>query len=546
MKIYVYILSIMIFVISCEIDKEPYDTLTDSFFWKTEQDFAMACNKLYPGLESHTDRDVFSEIGYGQERNEISSGTYTPTNSFGPWNNAYARIAECNKIIEEGESTLASGTLEGDIVNRYIGEARFFRAYHYYDLLRSYGGVPLVDKVLDLDSEILFGPRDSRSDVVNFILDDLDFAKDYLPNEDKLTASEEGRLTCTAALTFKSRVALYEGTRQKFHDGGDYLDLLEAAKNASLEVINSDQHQLFTYATNDPHDNYQFLFRYEGENCSESLLANRYILPWRKHNRSVTVLRHGVAIAPTRKMVDSYLCNDGLPIEHSPNFQGYTSGGSEFIDRDPRLNASIMVPYEDESWMGVPYVPDMGYGGSLTGYHFKKYGVIADAIALESDLDYMVIRYAEALLNYAEAVFEIDENISDEDLDISINKLRDRVGMVHLTNAFVNGTNPAGVVLNMREEIRRERLVELAMEGFRYDDLLRWGIAEDVLTQPIKGIPYLGDEYPKIQWSEYLIEDNFIVVQEAKTRFFEEKNYLWPIPLLQISLNNKLEQNPGW
>lgn len=129
------------------------------------------------------------------------------------------------------------------------------------------------------------------------------------------------------------------------------------------------------------------------------------------------------------------------------------------------MRASILVPFEDIAWNGSPYEAQFVNGTSMTGYTWKKMAVNEDAIALESDLDAIIIRYAETLLNYAEAKYELADRISNEDLNISINELRRRIGMVELTNEFVEGNNAANVKLDMREEIRRERLVELAMKG---------------------------------------------------------------------------------
>ena len=211
------------------------------------------------------------------------------------------------------------------------------------------------------------------------------------------------------------------------------------------------------------------------------------------------------------------------------------------------MNATILIPTVDIFYDGMPYTPTFSNSMSQTGYVWKKTAVKEDAVAMESDLDAIIIRYAETLLNYAEACYELEDKISDDDLNISINVLRERVGMPHLTNAFVQGDNSASVKLNMREEIRRERLVELANEGFRYDDLLRWGIAQDVLPQPLVGIPDLRKYYTKVNanvWKN--VKNGFLEVQPTTTRTFEDKHYLWPIPLVQIALNENLEQNPDW
>lgn len=524
---------------SCELEKLPTDVVVDENYWKTEQDFVLACNGLYPKLPSYTTRDEYSDICYGGTPNDISSGTYLPTNDFGPWNQAYANIASANKIITFAQKN--PNEIDESITKRYEGEAKFFRALQYYNLLRSYGGVPIIETLLDVDSKELYAPRNTREEVVDFILKDLDSAIEALPWPSKLNPTEIGRFTKSAAYTLKSRVALYEGTRQKNVEHGEYKSYLEEAKAAALAVIKSKEHVLYTDASKDPVLNFQNCFTYEGEGSKETILANRYQKPWRKHKNSQNVLR-GNRCQPTRAIVDAFLCSDGLPIQNSKLFQGYKAPESEYQNRDPRMKASLYVPFEDITWSGTPYEPRFDQGTSMTGYTWKKMTVIADAVALEGDLDPIIIRYAETLLNYAEASFELGEQISDADLDISINVLRKRVSMPKLTNAFASQNG-----LNMRNEIRRERLVELANEGFRYDDLMRWGEAEKVLPKALVGIPDLREFYkfvPKNVWAQ--VKDGFVELQPASERVFEKQHYLWPIPLVQIALNGNLKQNPGW
>lgn len=540
-KILLLLVAGMLF--SCELNRIPTDSVVDEEFWKTEQDYVLACNAFYVKLPTYDKRDQYSDIGYSGSPNEISSGTYLPENNFGPWDEDYKNIALANKVIQFAQSN--PNKLDDAIVKRYEGEARFFRAIQYYDLLRSYGGVPIVDKMLDINSEELYAPRDSRSDVVDFILQDLDFASKNLPLQSKLKDEEQGRFTSGAAYTMLSRVALYEGTRQKFLGNGEYTKLLEMSRDAALNVINSNEYDLFTSANNDPVLNYQQCFIYEGEGSKETVLANRYIKPWRKHSFAMVIRTSDNC--PTRAIVDAYLCDDGLPISVSDKFLGFAEPSSEFQNRDSRMRASLLVPYDDLSYDLRPFEPTFGNGASQTGYVWKKMGVYEDATALEGDCDVIIIRYAEALLNYAEACFELNETIEDSELEISINKLRQRVNMPKLTNSFINGGNPKGVKLDMREEIRRERLVELANEGFRYDDLLRWGIADEVLKKPLLGIPDLREFYTYVGenvWEK--VKNGFVEVQPASTRFFEDKNWLWPIPLMQIALNPNLEQNPKW
>ena len=242
----------------------------------------------------------------------------------------------------------------------------------------------------------------------------------------------------------------------------------------------------------------------------------------------------------TRSLVDAYLSIDGLPIEKSGLYQGQQDASSEFVDRDPRLNG-LVIKKGDAYGFGTPYVPGLI---APTGYHITKYyDVNVAAKNLISTIDLMIIRYAEVLLNYAEATYELSDAISDADLDLSINLLRDRVGMPHLTGALVSAN-----ALDMREEIRRERRVELAMEGFRYDDLLRWKTAEIELPKDVLGVKLFPAEYPGVDPAAVNVTaDGFVIVEPASKRSFDPaKHYLWPIPVSQIALNPNLQQNPNW
>src|SRR5690606_20788055 len=190
--------------------------------------------------------------------------------------------------------------------------------------------------------------------------------------------------------------------------------------------------------------------------------------------------------------------------------------------------------------LGNPYIPNLTSG---TGYAVYKYFDQTPGQQVNRHIDLMLIRYAEVLLNYAEASYELNESISDADLDLSINLLRDRVNMPHLSNAFTAANN-----LEMREEIRRERRVELGMEGFRYDDLLRWKIAETELPKPVLGVKLFPEEYPGVDPSAVNMNaDDIVIAETGENRTFDPaKHYLWPLPLNQTALNTNLQQNPNW
>jgi starch-binding outer membrane protein, SusD/RagB family len=303
--------------------------------------------------------------------------------------------------------------------------------------------------------------------------------------------------------------------------------------------MQSGQYQLFnTFGL----DSYRQLFKIPGEGPlnKETIWTYQYgvsnAVNIRNNNYPSLTTQGQCGIS--KSLVDDYLCIDGLPIEKSLLYKGRQYAYSEFEDRDPRLNGTVIKP--GDRFRTGPFLPNMI---SPTGYMINKGFDQAGTEEVNTRIDIMLIRFGEVLLNYAEATFELNENISDNDLNISINLLRNRVGMPHLTNAFVAENN-----LVMRNEIRRERRVELGMEGFRYDDLLRWKTAEIVLPKEVLGIKIFPAEYPTVNPSALnLTSDNIVIVEPSEKRSFDpSKHYLWPIPLNQMALNPNLEQNPNW
>lgn len=536
MKNYILLALIVLLGYSCDLDRFPEDTLSDTNYWKSEADFNQALNILYrtiPGWGSYS-ADNMSDLQVGSGPNSISDGSYQPSANFGPWNGSYSAIRKANNIIEKLDDVSLGNS---EVIE---GEARFFRALAYFNLVKAYGDVPLILKTLELNSEELYAPRTPRADVIAQVLADLDFGANKLPNKAKRGTS--GRITSGAAMAFKARVALYEGTRAKYHGYSGADALIKVAKDAALSVMQSGEYSLYEDKGNG-YDNYRNLFLYDGEGSDETILVHEYgvnndnnIAGWNNRN-----LEQGGACA-TRKLVDSYLCTDGLPITKSPLFKGWTEYASEWIDRDPRLLSSVLRRGDDLKGFDAPWKPSIY--STLSGILFKKYYWADDWLDGKSSfIDWMFIRYAEVLLVYAEATYELGGTISDADLDLSINKLRDRVEMPHLTNAFVSANG-----LDMKEEIRRERACELVMEGFRYDDIMRWKIAEDVLPQEILGARLFAGEYINVDPNSFnLTADSMIIAQPASKRTFDPaKQYLWPLPISQLGLNKNLEQNPNW
>ena len=542
----------VLFFTGCDLDRFPESELSDVVYWQTEKDYMMAANYLYRA--SHvsdyvTDyflrADIMSDDAFGLGPNNISNGTFIPSSNFGPWKQDYQVIRAANNILEKA----GSSSLAREVLARFEAEARFFRAYAYFDLVRRYGDVPLVLRSLDGDAEELYMERTPRGVVMDTIYKDLDYAAMHLPLAGELNIDEEyGRITSGAALTLKSRAALFEGTFNKYHGSGgsgasgNASYHLQIAKAAAWAVMQSGEYGLFD---NYGMDSYRMLFKNAGEGPEnkEAIWVYRYgfsefnIVNSNKFILDVSIYGD---LCVTGALVDSYLCADGLPIDKSGEYQGKTFAGSEFLNRDPRLDGTVVKP-GDHYFNGYIIIGGAGWIPTMhtaTGYPFEKYQDIDGG-----NLDHIMFRYAEVLLNYAEASYELNETISDADLDLSINLLRSRVGMPHLSNAFVLAND-----LNMREEIRRERRAELSLEGFRYNDLIRWKTAEIELPKPVLGVRFFDAEYPGDDPSSVnLTADSIVIAEAANKRSFDAaKHYLWPIPLNELSLNPNLKQNPNW
>jgi hypothetical protein len=551
-SIYKGLLAIILFTgCSQKLDLSPLDTMSDATFWKTASDFKLGANNLYLSLPIFNRDDLGSDIAFSYA-NSISNGTYQVTETDANWNDPYLYIRRCNNIIEKANA------FSGDAaIQRFAAEVKFFRAFNYWKLFRLYGGAPIITKVLDINDEQLYAARAGRKETVDFIIQDLKEAAAILPEKSSLANVDVGRITKGAANALMARVALFEGTWSKFHNVSNANEYLDIAINASQSVINSAQYDLYTGKGS---ESYRYLFIEEGDDSRETILDRRYQLDiapqWFPYDLDQE------CYLPTKKLADMYLCKDGLPITKSSLFKGYGTMTSEYEDRDPRMTMTMIIPgtYTNRPLYSDPVInyPFFPQRIGNTGYILYKYMSEQKYVRPKNnsnDYDLHVIRYAEVLLIYAEAVFERNGSISDADLNKSINIIRNRVNMPALTNALAEANG-----LDMRTEIRRERSIELAMEGFRYDDLRRWKTAEIELPEAIKGIDIKIPDWQKAildggvknlyadqTWQSNTDENGFIVSEKASDRHFDPaKHYLRPIPTKEILINPKLEQNPGW
>ncbi|WP_298652713.1 RagB/SusD family nutrient uptake outer membrane protein [uncultured Proteiniphilum sp.] len=535
-----------------DLDLYPLDNMSDATFWETADDFKTAANNLYNSLERFGYDDITSDIAF-QSPNAVSNGSYQLSETSTVWTDSYVYIRRANNILEKAE-----GKTESEII-RFIGETKFFRAYNYWKMFKIYGGIPLIDKILEATDPELFKPRASRTETIDFILKDLDEAAKVLPRQKELPAGDIGRITQGAALSMIARVALFEGTWRKFRNEADAEKYLDIAIAASNEVISSGQYSLFR---DKGEESYFYLSIEEGDDSSESILDRRYQRNVLGHGMPYNY--NGYGYNPTRKLVDMYLDKNGYPIMHEKSvFKGYSTFTSEYEDRDPRMTQTMTPPGTKTNRVFYPVEkvenwPNFPQSNANTGYILYKYmswdldGINGGNNGDLSKFDYdkHLLRYAEVLLTYAEAVYERRGTITDEELNKSINVVRNRVNMPPLTNDFVLSNN-----LDMREEIRRERTVELALEGFRYDDLRRWKTGETELPKDIKGIKIKNTEwenkapYNDIYYQNKTDEEGFLIVETGRI-FDPKKHYLQPLPTKEVAFYQAngfvLEQNPNW
>lgn len=571
MKKITYILGLfsMLTFQSC-LDMEPKTQLADTNYWQTPDHFKLFATQFYgwtvdfKQLDDSPHSDVRSDLRTGITLDVYSNGTNSIPSSDKTYTNNYNRIRQVNTLLQQAEGYAAPADIETS-----VGEAHFFRAYCYFDLLQVYGDVIITRTPLDIDSPEMQMARNSRDEVVDFILEDLEEAIRLLPEANEISSKDEGRLSSQAASAFLSRVALYEGTWQKFRNGGQNNDrssaLLDIAATSAHDVIESGFFELFAPEELGT-EAYKYLFILENDNSNPAGITksgNKEYIFTRRHDPTlasigfnITQGRLGNAVYVTRKMANMYLQSNGLPI--NPQTWDYSKVDSEFKDRDNRMSNTLMIPGHTYwgtgggriDWTGSAeeianashknYMPSTG-----TGYFPHKWCCERDGVPTGMEAyDYPIIRYAEVLLNYAEAVFERDDKISDEDLAISLNLTRKRVNpnMPDLTNAFVSANN-----LDMRTEIRRERTVEFYDENFRIDDLKRWKTAEEEMPMNLTGVKWRGTEY-ETKWSDAssktMDAEGCIIYEQG--RVWEEKHYLYPLPIDQLKLNPNLKQNPGW
>ena len=605
------------------LDQEPKDQVTEAIYYETQEQFTNASNYFYTRFgweEGDGATDLSGNIG---DTDYASGKTIIPV-SDDIWKKNYVYLRVINQLIEKA----AEYNGEQSEISASLGTAYFFRAWHHNKLLLRFGGVPIVTRSLDVSSEEVYAPRNSRYEVVNQMVSDLDMAISLLPTATSLADSEVGKITVEAAKSFKARILLHAATWEKYvsttadGDGSSVGagsakpagypsvdEMFTEAKKMATEFMNSgafelwdkraeieaaypgwgDHHLFYFFCLEDGTSNPAGLTKADNK---EFIIQTVYDYILRQNRNNTT---HAKPWGPSRKLMDMYLCSDGLPVQHSGVFNGYGMMTSEFQNRDLRLVGLVKEPlkeywgygsgtagggaqydkdFSDFSW-DFRYVPNLDNESATRNMGYEGRKLTHENYYRETrtqSYNFPLLRYAEVLLIYAEAACELGDGvISDGDLDLSINKIRERSGVADLTNALISPFSD----LTMLGEIRRERAIELFGENFRYDDLKRWGIAEEELNKNVCVTYVAGTEfetaidpmdatlniYNASAWSYGLTtteeatssyagiastKAGALIIDASGNRRFQRMNYVDPIPSVQIELNENLLQNPGY
>jgi hypothetical protein len=590
-------MSVLIGLSSCSdnfLERAPIVNLSDADFWKTDNDLKLYCNNfynqggllpLYDGWEGKpfsSDGIDGTDTQINYNYNKLLNGENTLPSSGGGWAASdWSLLRDINYFFDHYQTVESTP----DKVNPYVGEALFFRSLFYFNKLKTFGDLPWDTHTVTMESESLTAPRTPRNQIVDNIMQDLDKAVEYLAARGN--GAYTGRITKEAALALQARIALYEGTWEKYHalkntafkvNGSDGSKFIQKAADAAGALIALSEANGFPGLDNVGVENgYVNLFRqYDYSNSKEAILWRKYSADDGFVNHIANVIgQRGSNSSLTKSLVDSYLCLDGKPIAVSSIYQGDKDLKSLVTNRDPRLNQTIMVDdgkhylWEDLGKLfTTPLFEDIAENSSTTGYHLQK-GFVPNytdhtATRWGSLNGIMYFRYAEVLLIYAEAKAELGA-ITQSDIDKTVNALRKRVGMNNGLLDMANiTTDPNWEFANLSpvlQEIRRERKVELACEGLRRDDIFRWAAADEL----IRGKKPLG-AYLK-QWENYpgatdafltaaakmpVNDDGYIdpyktfSILDGGYQFNLGRDYLSPIPTDQLVLNPNLTQNPGW
>lgn len=576
------------FLFSCEdyLDREPLDRIGNDAYWQSKSDLENYALQYYPSLPAFDVDGVGNYTGLlswdatrGADNqitgspSKVLDGSRSPSTSFSRKENIWCwdSIRSVNIFFEHYHK--CKDPFEQ--YKHFVGEVHFFKAWYYFELIRRYGDVPWYTHPLEMDSEELYKARDSRLLVVDSILWNLDRAVECLDLLSNVNGGNN-RLSKEAALLMKSRVALYEGTWQKYHKGtpfgtvgADPDKYFRMAVEAAEELM-SPAYTTGIYSTGHPEEDYNRLFSLTDQS------GNKEVLLWKRYDTGlgtghcfqIYVSDRTAGISVTLEQIQHYLDRKGTPYDYIA--QGKVSKGNKYLvqiarDCDPRLSQLIWIPdmvmWNNGYGKGVfskPFLDQSGEYLNNTGFQYRKGNDPEDPQAgggvswnTNCMTGSIIFRYAEALLNYAEAKCELGEPV---DYNKSINMLRRRAGMPDFkVQSDPNRARYADYGYPISDElyeIRRERTVELACEGFRYDDLMRWAAHALIKGKRPKGYPLDPSEWTGSKINYQVDENGFLDPYASQIPngygFNPVRDYLECIPLNELTLNPNLVQNPGW
>ena len=590
---------------SCEdfLDKQPIEQIGTDEYFKDEASLEKYTNGF---LNSYTPSSGDVTRGDGNcdiiEVKQTSSYLYQPVwNSSlqGGWSNStWNFVYYINTFLERMHE--AQGVSEAAFAH-YEGTARFWRAWNYFELVKTFGGVPWYDHVVRSDSEEdLYKPRDSREYVMERVLEDLNYACEHCYTSEAWVDNQ--KINRYIALAIKSRICLFEGTYRKYHrvdpSTGKAWDpeynkdnkWLREAADACEELMEAGVYSL----VNSPADvatQYRSLF------TSPSVLKQEVM--WAREYNDEKNVRHDVTWYFTSgsmgqgwsldaDFVYTYLNRDGSRFTDRADYKS-TTYAEQFENRDYRLQQTVISPEYRKLVGGTSklFAPDLSV--SYTGYQVIKFNIDDDSYEASGICwnCLPILRYAEVLLNYAEAKAELG-TLTQADIELSINPLRERAGVADLSLAEANAhpdpylasaetgyANVTGDNKGVILEIRRERTVELLMENLRYWDIMRWKEGKR-FEKPFKGLYFPGTGSYDLNgdgvddvciWSGSKPATSAATVYELNKEIFlsegdrgnivihtdyvrtwdEERDYLYPVPTDdRVLTQGAITQNPGW
>lgn len=536
---YPILILFLLSIFGCKkLDLSPRDRYSELTYWNSTSNVHLALNNVYHWL--YTSGMVLMNEGLSDNAYRraddvtlISSGSFTPdlARFRSEWNHYFTGLKACNLFLGNIDK---NETIEDAVKERMKAEVRFIRAWFHFHLTKWWGDAPIVNKELTVE-EAKSIPRSPKAEVVKFITDELDAAAAALPKKENYAEADLGRITKGAALALKARVLLYEGNRM-----AEVVTICEQLMDQQsvngAYALESNYNNLFSDAT-------------VNQKTNESILSLQFAPVTRTWGEyfDMAPLSEGArtnGLAPTQELVNSYIMLNGKAINEAGS--GYNEN-DPYVNRDPRLTATVV--YHGYQWQRpngsnvTIYIrpnstPAGGINsneyrndgqGSPTGYYWRKYwDPNFTTPGISSGLNIHLIRYADVLLMYAEAKEALGQFTADV-WNKTIRPIRQRAGFTDAGALNYPGNT------NIRDIIRNERRVELALEGLRIDDIRRWRIAEVVMNGWAHGAKY-GDP---------TVDNGYIRVQ-LRT-FDPSKHYLWPVPPSEIELNkNLLPQNPNY